>query len=146
MPSGQAAASLRGEIGGPVIDRRVEAELVLHVRALLGAARDADRPGAGDLGELADQRPHRSARRRDDDRFAGRGLADHAQAAVGGEAGHPQDAEPRRHRGDGRVELAQVGAVRQRVRAPSGLGQHDVAFRVAGVRARRPPSQRIRRA
>ncbi len=85
------------------------------------------------LRELADQRPHRSACRRDDDRFAGLGLADHAQAAVGGEAGHPQHAEPRRHRGDGRVELAQVGAVRQRVCAPPGLGQHDVAFRVAGV-------------
>src|SRR5262245_26944193 len=35
-----------GEIGALVIDGRVEAKFVLHVRAFLWAARDADRPGA----------------------------------------------------------------------------------------------------
>jgi hypothetical protein len=116
-----------------VIDGRVEAELVLHIRALLGAARDADRPRAGDLGKLADQRSDRSTRRRDDHRLPGRGLTDHAQAAIRGEPGHPEYAEPRRDRRDGRIELAQVRAIRQRVRAPSRLGKHDVAFRVAGM-------------
>ena len=133
MPFGQAAASWAGEIGCAVIDGGVEAKLVLHVGALLGAARDADRPRAGDLRELADQRPDRSARRRDDHRFPGLGLTDHAQAAIRGETWHPEYAEPGRDRRDGRIELAQVRAIRQRVRAPSGVGKHDVAFRVAGM-------------
>src|SRR4029077_6473657 len=94
---------LRGEIGALVIDRRVEAEFVLHVRVLLGTSRDADRPGAGELGALTDQRPDRSARRRDNDGFAGLGLADYAQAAVGGEAGDPQGGEARRYWGAGAV-------------------------------------------
>src|SRR5262245_7306369 len=38
------------------------------------AARDADRPSAGELRKLADQRPDRSTRRRDDHGFPGRGL------------------------------------------------------------------------
>src|SRR5271157_875338 len=38
-----------------------------------------------------------------------------------GEPRHAEHAEPRRDRRDGRVELAQVRAIRQRVRAPSRL-------------------------
>jgi hypothetical protein len=116
-----------------VINRRVEAECVLDVRALLGAARDGDRPGPGEPGELADQGTHRPAGRRDNDRFAGLGLANHAPSAVGSKPGHPQHTAPRRDWGDGRVELAQVGAVRHRVCAPPSMSQDDVAYRVAGV-------------
>jgi hypothetical protein len=91
------------------------------------------RPGAGHLRELADQRTDRSTRRRDDHRFAGRGLADHAQAAVRSEPWHPEYAQPRRDRRDAGIELAQVPTIQQRVRAPSRPGEHDVAFRVAGM-------------
>src|SRR5947208_11244154 len=61
----------------------------------------------------------------------GAGLPDDAQAAVCSEPGHPDYAEPRRDRRDGRIELAQVRAIRQGVGAPSRLGKHDVPFRVA---------------
>src|SRR6266705_3139103 len=50
-----------------------------------------------------------------------------------GEPGHPEYAEPRRDRCDGRIELAQVRAIRQGVRTPSRLRKHDVAFRIAGM-------------
>src|SRR5262249_48497756 len=83
---------LGGKIGVAVIDGCIEAELIFHIRALLGTARDADRPRPGDLRELANQRANRSARRRDNYRFSGLGLADHAQAGIRGESGHPEDA------------------------------------------------------
>jgi AMP-binding enzyme C-terminal domain len=47
-------------------------------------------------------------------RFSGLGFADHAQAAICGEAGHPEYAESSCHRRNGRIELAQVRAIRQR--------------------------------
>ena len=124
---------LGGEIGVPVIDGGVEAKLVLHIRAFLGAARDADCPCAGDLRELADQRPDRSTRRRDDHRFSGLRFTDHAQAAVCSEPGHPEHAKASCHWRHCRIELAQVRAIRQRVRAPSRLGKHDIAFGIAGM-------------
>src|SRR5436190_1734840 len=133
MPFGQAAVSFAAKSGARVIDGSIEAKLVLHIRAFLGAACDANRSCAGDLCELADQRADRSTRRRDDHCFSGLGLADNAQTAIRGEPGHPEYAEPRRDRRDGRIELAQVRAIRQRVGAPSRPGKHDVAFRVAGM-------------
>ena len=114
-----------------MINARVETELILYIRALLGAARDADRSRAGDFGELADERSYRSARRRDNHRFSGFGLTDNSQAAIRGKTWHPEYAEPRRDRRDGRIELAQIRTIRQRVRAPSRVGKHDVAFRIA---------------
>ena len=86
-----------------------------------------------DLRELADQRPDRPTRRRDDDRFSGFRVTDHAQADIRGKTWHPKYTESGRDRRDGRIELAQVRAIRQRVGAPSRLGKHDVAFRVAGM-------------
>ena len=38
-----------------VIDGSIDPELILHESTFLGAAGDADRSRAGDLGELADQ-------------------------------------------------------------------------------------------
>jgi len=61
-----------------------------------------------DRRQLGGQRSDRSTRRRDDHRFPGRGLTDHAQTAIRGEPGHPEYAERRRDRRDSRIELAQV--------------------------------------
>jgi hypothetical protein len=44
-----------------VIDRRVKAQFVFDKGAFLRAAGNAHRPGAGELGELADQRSDRAA-------------------------------------------------------------------------------------
>src|SRR5207245_2144604 len=69
----------RRKIGGAMIDRGVEAKLVLHEGAFLGTASNADRPRPGELRELADERPDRPARRGDDNGFVGLWLADRAQ-------------------------------------------------------------------
>ena len=45
----------RRKIGGAMIDRGVEAKLVLHEGAFLRAAGDADGSRAGELGELSDE-------------------------------------------------------------------------------------------
>src|SRR2546426_4750686 len=44
----------RRKIGGAMIDRGVEAKLVLHEGAFLGTASNADRPRPGERRELAD--------------------------------------------------------------------------------------------
>src|SRR5208282_6117495 len=49
------------KIGCTVIDRGVEAQFLLRESAFFRAAGNADCPRAGELGELADQRPDRSA-------------------------------------------------------------------------------------
>ena len=62
-------------------------------RHFVGAAGDADRAAALDLGDLADDRADRAGRARDDDGLAGLGLADVEQAEVGGHAGHAERAQ-----------------------------------------------------
>src|SRR6202030_2838626 len=85
---------LGGKIGGTVIDRRVEAQFVSDEGAFLRTAGNADRPGAGELGQLADERPDRSARRRDHHGFTGLRLANGSHAAIGGESRHAEHARP----------------------------------------------------
>ena len=71
---------LFGKVRRPMVDGRVEAQLLGDVTALVRPAGNADRAGAADLGELSDQRTDWTARRRDDHRLARFGLADEQQA------------------------------------------------------------------
>src|SRR5215470_19743728 len=102
-----------------MIDRGVETKHVLHEGAFLRAAGDTDRSRVGELSELSDERPDRTAGRGDDHGLSGLRLADHAQAAVRGESQHSEHAETRRHRRNGRIELAKSGAVYDGVSPPS---------------------------
>src|SRR5256712_124115 len=123
----------RRKIGGAMIDRGVEAELVLHEGAFLRAAGDADGSRAGELGELSDERPDRTAGRGDDHGLPGLRLADRAQAAVRREPGHSEHAETGRDWCNGRIQFAKARAVRERVRAPSCSRQDDVTFDIRGI-------------
>ena len=91
---GRGGLELGGEVAGLVVDAGVEAELLRHVAALVGAAGDADGAAALDLGDLADDRADRAGGRRDHHRLAGLGLADLEQAEIGGPAGHAEPADP----------------------------------------------------
>src|SRR6267142_3227400 len=122
-----------GKIGDSMIDRGVEAKLVLHEGAFIRAACDADGSRAGELTELSDQRPDRAAGRGDHHGFSGLRLADHAQAAVRGESRHSEHAETGRDRHSGRIELAKARAVRERVRPPSCSREDDVTFDICGI-------------
>src|SRR6185312_15940362 len=92
-----ATGTRRGEIvvqlSRAVVDARVEAELAHDVVAFGPAARDADRAAAHALRELSYHAADRAGCRRDDDRLAGLGLADLAQAEPRRDAGHAEDAE-----------------------------------------------------
>ena len=83
-----------GDVLVLVVDRLVEAEFVDDVRALLGAARDADdllRPL--DPGDLTRRRTGGARRARDDDHVAGGDLPDVGDAEVGRHAGDAEDAD-----------------------------------------------------
>ena len=105
-PVRQRRLHLVGEMRRLVIDADVEAELVADIGAFLRAAGNADRPRAGELGELADERPDRSARRCDNHRFTGLRFADHPQTAISSEPRHAEHAETGRDRRNGWIELA----------------------------------------
>src|SRR5207245_4358764 len=122
-----------GKAAGGTIDRGAQAELVLHEGAVLRAAGDADGSRAGELGELSDERPDRTAGRGDDHGLPGLRLADRAQAAVRREPGHSEHAETRRDWCNGRIQFAKTRAVRERVRAPSCSRQDDVTFDIRGI-------------
>jgi hypothetical protein len=81
-----------------VIDRGIEAKLITDIRTLLRPTGDPDCARAGQFGKLADERADWAARRRDDDRLAGLGLADHLHAGIGGEAWHAEHAQRRGNR------------------------------------------------
>src|SRR6266853_1419600 len=78
-----------------------------------------DRPRAGELRKLSDERPDRTAGRGDDHGFSGLRLAEHA--------------EPGRDRRRGLIELAQARAVRERVRPPSCSREDDFTFGIRGI-------------
>src|SRR3546814_9711613 len=71
-----------------MIDDRVEPQFVAHERAFVRPSHDADSTRALDPGDLADDRSHCAACRRDDHGFAGLGLADRQQPRISGEARH----------------------------------------------------------
>src|SRR5207249_801512 len=73
------------EIGGAMIDARVEAEFGLDPAALVGPAGDADDPRAGAFGELARNRADRPRGRRYHHHLAALRAADLAQPDIGGE-------------------------------------------------------------
>ena len=89
MPSGQCWRSAGGDVLGPVVHRRVEAEVVDEPCALLVAAGDAhDTAGPLDPGDLA--RPP----------TGGAGRAGHDHRVALGHPAHVEQAEVRRHARD----------------------------------------------
>ena len=71
-PSGVAALSSALKVGRAVVSAASKPS-VAQVLDLVGAARDADRAGAEDPGQLSDRRPDRPAGGGDDDGLAGLG-------------------------------------------------------------------------
>jgi hypothetical protein len=69
-PVGRRLSQQLGERPAPVVERRVEPELVEQVRDLLVRPRAADDAVAADLRELRDEAPDRAGRRRDPDDVA----------------------------------------------------------------------------
>ena len=123
---GKDLLELLAQAAGLVVDGRVEPEFVHQPTPLLGPARDADHPAPLDLGDLADDRAHRSSRRRHHDGFAGLGAATLEQAEVGGEARHAKDAEQMGHRLQ-RRQLGEALAWQDGVVLPARVGEHQVA-------------------
>src|SRR5262249_26319496 len=83
-----------GEIAGPVVNARVQAQLGNDVAALLGPAGDADRPASLDFGDLANDRADRTGGGGHHHGFPRFGLADLKEPEVGGPAGHAEAAQP----------------------------------------------------
>src|SRR6266446_1287211 len=92
MPFGDAAASWVGKSAARWSTAASKPSSSLTKAQFRRAAGNADGPRAGELGELADQRPDRSARRRDYHRLTGLRLADLAHAAIGSEPRHAKHA------------------------------------------------------
>ncbi len=112
-----------------MIDAIVEAELILHVCALLLSTRDADGARALEFGDLANQRTDRSGCGRYHDRFARLRLADLEQSRVSRHAGHSENAKRGRGRSSFWIELTQALAVRDRVGLPASVGEDDIPGR-----------------
>ena len=89
------------------------AKAALEMPTALAPAIFASWPTSDPTGPLADATTTVSPRT---------GLPITREACIGGETGHTEYAKPRRDRCDGRIQLAQVRAIRQRVRAPSCRG------------------------
>ena len=107
-PVGHRGLQVLGERRGPVVDRDVEPELVEERAALVGAAGDPDRPGALDLGDLADGRADRAAGRRHHDGLALRGSPISSRPAYAVKPGIPSTPSAVETGCDGRVELPQA--------------------------------------
>ena len=112
---------------GLVVDAGIEAEVILHEGAFLGAARDADGAAAHELGDLAHDLADGTGGSRHHDRLAGLGLADMQQAEIGGHARHAEHAVGGRDRRDRGIDLAQGGAAADRIFLPAETVLDDVA-------------------
>jgi hypothetical protein len=110
-----------------MVNRLLEAESLLDVTAFLRAAGNSDGTGPGLASELSDQRTDASARRGHDHRFPRRGRGYLTQPDIGCETCEPEYPKPRCRRDYVRVQLANILAVRQRQRTPSGPGENDIA-------------------
>src|SRR5882672_8727706 len=129
MPVGQAV----GHAG-------VEAQLLQDVLALVLGARDAGDATAADLRELADDGADGAGGGGHDDGLTGLGLGDVVEAHVRRQAGHAEDAERGGNWRRLRVELdrtegpdARAGGLRDVVRLPATVGEHEIAGREGGV-------------
>src|SRR5690606_7474699 len=87
-----------GERLGLVVDHRVQPDLVLQPADLVVGAGGADHVAALDLGDLGGDRANRAGGGGDEHLLAVLQGADVQQAAVGGEAGHPQGVHVHRQR------------------------------------------------
>lgn len=119
-----------------VVERGVEADLVQQIADLLRGSGAADDPGrAAQLGDLTDQRTHRSGRTGDEHDVAFLLLGDVDEPDVRGHAGHAGHVEVGARRSGLRVDLDGVLGVERRVVAPAEVVQHEVTgLETLGVR------------
>ena len=126
-------AQARGDVLRLVVDRRVEAELLDDVGALLGAARDPDGAAVLQLRELSDDPADRAGGAGDDDGLARDRFADVEQPEVGGHAGHAERAQIHGQRRQRRVDLLQRGGVRDRILLNAEQAGDEVAGGERGI-------------
>jgi len=122
---------LVGEFGCPVIDGRVEAQIFEHITAFLGSARNSDGPCSSHPGELPNERAYRTAGGSNDDSFSGFWSADHGKTPIGGESRHPEYAERSGDWRQSRIDLANAGAIGDRMRTPACLCRDDISGRIS---------------
>ena len=79
-------------LGGAIVERAVEAQLVDDIASFFVVSRNAHGAATFDLGDLADDRADGPGRARDEDGLARLGRADVEQAEIGREARHAQHA------------------------------------------------------
>src|SRR6266403_939531 len=137
---GAGVAQHRRQVRHAVGHAGVEAQLLQDVLALVLGARDAGDATAADLRELADDGADGAGGGGHDDGLTGLGLGDVVEAHVRRQAGHAEDAERGGDRRRLRVELerterpdARAGGLRDVVRLPATVGEHEIARREGGV-------------
>src|SRR5262249_167962 len=123
----------RAEIGAAMIERRVEAELVLDVAAFVGPSRDADDPRALALCELPCHGADRARGGGDNDGLARLRLTDIGEADIGGHSRHAEDAERGRDRRLVRLELQEAIARNRAVELPAVAAHRVVVLAKAGM-------------
>jgi hypothetical protein len=115
------------------VEAGVEAERLGGVTAFLGTSRDADDAQSLQAGDLADHAADSPGGGADDQGLAGLRPTDVTQPRPGGQAGHPEDAEPGLDRRLGGLEPAAGRGIDDRVVAPGVVDEDNVPFREAGV-------------
>src|ERR1051325_1997895 len=123
----------RAEIGIAMVERRVEAKLVLDVAALVGATGDPDHPRTLALGELSGDGADRARGGRHDNGLAFFRLADIGETDIGGHGRHAEDAERGRDRRFGGIELHQAIAGDRAIELPAITAHCVIAFTEAGM-------------
>src|SRR5882724_4842944 len=137
---GAGVAQHRRQVRHAVGHAGVEAQLLQDVLALVLGARDAGDATAADLRELADDGADGAGGGGHDDGLTRLGLGDVVEAHVRRQAGHAEDAERGGNRRRLRVELertegpdARAGGLRDVVRLPATVREHEIARREGGV-------------
>src|SRR5262249_26719138 len=124
----RAGAIERGaEAGLAMVEAGIEAQRLDDVAALVRPAGNADRAGAGDLRELANDGADRARGGGGDQRLALLRPADRVEPNIGGEPRHAEHAERRRERRFGRIELVETLAGDGAVALPALAAQHEIA-------------------
>ncbi len=127
-----------------VVDRLVVA-VEAAVRALVGAARDPDRPAAGELRDLPDDLPDGARRTRHDDGVAGLRLPDVEQPEVRGHPRRADGVQRERRRVEDLGNPPNRAGSDYRVLLPAELSDDQVAGREASVLALDDLRQRLGR-
>ena len=96
----------------------------------LKAAGDSNREAPFYFGDLPDYRPDGTRSGRNNDSLPRLWLTDFEKTDKGSHPRHTEDAKRRRNRRRCRIELAQPGAIRNRVFLPTAIAKDDIANRV----------------